>query len=72
MRMEDKRYHPIATAKTEHGTEKLFTTDALLTKHDALEVISIWANTYDYHLLSAAIEVYFGRDWTKKRTYKVF
>ena len=51
-------YWPIASYKASDGSTKdLFTYDSFLSEDKARDQFGIWANHYDYHLLSAVITV---------------
>ena len=68
-------YWPVASYKASDGSAKvLFTSDSFLSEDKARDQFGIWANHYDYHLLSAVItiETVYDDGSRHKQTKRVF
>ena len=68
------QYWPVATYREGEEVKELWTYSSFLTLAKAREQFGIWANGYDYHLLSAEVTIEITRpDGTKERKHlKVF
>ena len=68
-------YWPVASYRDkDNQTKVLFTYDSFLSEDKARDQFGIWANHYDYHLLSAVItiETVYDDGSRHKQTKKVF
>lgn len=68
------QYWPVATYREGREVKGLFTYNSFLTLAKAREQFGIWANGYNYHLLSAEVTIMITwADGTKERKHlKVF
>ena len=68
-------YWPVASYRDkDNQTKVLFTSDSFLSEDKARDQFGIWANYYDYHLLSAVItvETVYDDGSRHKQTKRVF
>lgn len=68
-----KTYYPIAKHREKSGAiVDLFTQDGFISMDEAQDQIRIWADDYDFHLISAEIKIVWNCKHFKDDIVRVF